>query len=108
MKYRMKLTEEQFRVMQIALEEYFRLRMCQDFDFVEDMASLNLDLSPENPHHDRIFDKFIERRDNLREVMRCFFRICFPSGFGLQEKTEDVMIAECLWDTIRFHRGQSR
>ena len=67
-KYRITLTEEQARVTQIALEEYMRLRMGQDMDFCDDIAAIGTDLSPENPNHELIFDRFIHRRDALRHA----------------------------------------
>ena len=107
-KYTIELTENQVRVIQNALEEYFRLRMGQDAEFCTDMAELNADLSPDNPHHELIFDRYIQRRDHMEEVMRAFFRIAFePTGY-LKEKTNDMLIAECIWDSIRCVRGLSR
>ena len=106
-KYTIELTENQVRVIQNALEEYFRLRMGQDAEFCTDMAELNADLSPDNPHHELIFDRYIQRRDHMEEVMRAFFRIAFePTGY-LKEKTDDMLIAECIWDAIRCVRGLS-
>ena len=106
--YTITLTEPQMRVTQAALEEYFRLRMGQDMDFSEDMAMIGRDLSPDNPNHDRIFSNCMYRRDHLREIMRIFFRIAFePTGY-LERKTDDMMIAECIWDAMRFARGISR
>lgn len=106
-KYIIELTENQVRVIQNALEEYFRLRMGQYTEFCTDMAELNADLSPDNPHHELIFDRYIQRRDHMEEVMRAFFRIAFePIGY-LKEKTDDMLIAECIWDAIRCVRGLS-
>lgn len=107
MTYTITLTEEQMRVTQNALEEYFRLRMGQDMEFSNEMAMLNAgDISGDE--HCKEFDAFIHRRDHLRELMRAFFRIAFePTGY-LDEKTDDMMIAECIWDAVRFARGQSR
>lgn len=108
MKYTIELTEKQLSTVQNALEEWFRLRMGQEMDFCNDLAEMNADLSPENPDHDRIFNDYIARRDHMREVMKCFFRIAFePYGY-LQEKTEDMLIAETIWDAIRCVRGLSR
>lgn len=90
--------------MQVAVEEFFRLRMGQDMDFSDSMAGLNVDLSSDNPEHRRIFDRFIDRRDALRHVMKAFFGIAFDGGY-LTEKTEDMLIAECVWDAIRTARG---
>ena len=71
-KHTIELTENQVRVIQNALEEYFRLRMGQYTEFCTDMAELNADLSPDNPHHELIFDRYIQRRDHMQEVMRAF------------------------------------
>ena len=107
-KYTIELTENQVGVIQNALEEYFRLRMGQYTEFCTDMAELNADLSPDNPNHELIFDRYIQRRDHMEEVMRAFFRIAFePTGY-LKEKTDDMLIAECIWDAIRCERGLSR
>ena len=107
-KYTIELTENQVGVIQNALEEYFRLRMGQYTEFCTDMAELNADLSPDNPNHELIFDRYIQRRDHMEEVMRAFFRITFePTGY-LKEQTDDMLIAECIWDAIRCVRGLSR
>lgn len=101
--YTITLTEDQIRVTQNALEEYFRLRMGQQHDFCEDLASIGRNIGP-----DKAFNTFILRRDHMQEIMRAFFKIAFePLGY-LKEKTDDMMIAETIWDTIRCARGQSR
>lgn len=107
-KYTIELTEAQMRVVQTALEEWFRLRMGQEMDFCNDLAGMNVDLSPENPNHNWLFDKYLSRRDHMQEIMRAFFRIAFePNGY-LQEKSNDMLIAETVWDSIRFARGLSK
>jgi hypothetical protein len=106
-KYTIELTENQIGVIQNALEEYFRLRMGQEWFFCDDLASINVDLSPDNPNHERLFDMYIARRDHMQEVLRSFFRIAFePTGY-LKEKIDDMLIAECIWDAIRCVRGLS-
>ena len=106
--YTIELTENQARVVQIALEEYFRLRMGQDDDFCNDLARMETDLDPKSPEHERLFNAYLARRDHMRELMRAFFRIAFePTGY-LQRKTEDMLTAETVWDSIRYARGQSR
>ena len=108
MTYTIEVNEAQIKVISAALEEYFRLRMGQEFDFCTDIAGINCDLSPKNPNHDWIFDKYIERRDHLQELMRAVFRIAFePTGY-LEKKTDDMLIAEDIWDVIRTARGMSR
>ena len=107
-KYRITLTEAQTAIVQIALEEYFRLRMGQDMTFSDDMAGIGKDINPDNPKFDELFRSYIQRRDSLNEVMRAYFRIAYgPKGY-LEKKTDNMEIAECIWDGIRFKRGQSR
>lgn len=106
--YTLTLTEQQARVVQNALEEYFRLRMSQESDFCNDLARMETDLDPENPEHERLFNAYLSRRDHMQELMRAFFKIAFePYGY-LRYKTDDMMIAETVWDSIRHARGQSR
>ena len=79
------------------------IRMGQQNDFCNDLASIGRSTAT-----DMAFDAYISRRDHLEEIMRAFFRIAFePSGY-LREKTDDMMIAETIWDTMRFARGESR
>lgn len=108
MTYTIEVNEKQLRLIMRMTEEWFRLRMGQEFDFCNDMASLNCDLSPSNPKHEWIFDMYIARRDHLQELMKAFFRIAFePTGY-VEKKTEDMLIAEDIWDVIRCELGISR
>lgn len=107
-KYTIELTEKQLAIVQNALEEWFRLRMGQDMDFCDDLARMNTDLSMDNPNHERIFDNYISRRDHMRVVMKAFFCIAFEPNGHLIEKTEEMLVAETIWDAIRCARGQSR
>ena len=101
MRYRIELTEEQARIMKKAMEEFFRLRMGQDFALSDDMAFLNRDPQKE-------FDMILQRRDHLREITRAYFRIAFePKGY-LEKKSEEMLIAEDVWEAIRYARGEGR
>lgn len=103
MKYRITLTEEQARITQIAIEEYFRLRYGQAIDFSNDLCSQNCDLSPDNPNHARIFDQFIVRRDAVADMMRAVFSVAFGARLYC-EKPKDCKEAETIWDAIRTAR----
>lgn len=105
-RYRLTVTDKQLLTISIALEEYFRLRMGQEFDFVNDISRMDVDLTPDNPNHERIFDHMIHRRDDLSEIMHCFFRVAFaPYGVTPQKKTQEMTIAEDIWEAIRHARG---
>ena len=108
MKYTIELTKKQMLMIETATEEYFRLRMGQDWEFCDDIAGLNHDLDPTNPNFERNFDNFIKRRDHLRELMQAFYRIAFePEGY-LKAKSEEMLIAEDIWEAVRIALGRSR
>lgn len=105
MRYRIEFTEEQMRVVQKCTEMYFRLLLGQERDFADEISEIGMDLSPENPNHKEIFDRYIQKRNDVQEVMRAVFHIALPQNYS---KTDDMEIAECIWDAIRFARGKSR
>jgi hypothetical protein len=104
-KYRLELNEEQMSVMREALEEYFRVRMGQWWDFADALTQQNIDLSPDNPRHKEIFERFITERDCIRRI--------FESAGGIlslqtQQKTERMLIAEDMWQVIRHEMWVAR
>ena len=104
MRYKIELTEEQMRITKKAMEEFFRLRMGQDYVFSDDMACLNSGFPIEEP----AFSKMIARRDHMRELMRAFFAIAFePKGY-LEQKTDEMLVAEDIWEAIKYARGEGR
>lgn len=109
-KYKVELTEEQMRVVQNALEEWFRLRLSQDMEFSSNLAFLDYKEPEDEAQRELAFQSRLCRRDAIREVMKAVFRIAFQSnGYGVvDEKTPEMLISECLWDSIRYARGLSR
>ena len=104
-KYRITLTEKQIAIVERYVEITMRLFMGQEWMFTDELAALNCDLSPENPDHKAIFDQYIQRRDHIREVMRAAYRIAFePYGY-LENKTDEMVEAETIWNAISTARG---
>ena len=93
--------------MQVAeyyIEMSMRLLMGQDWMFSDEVASQNFDLSPDNPQQREIFDKYIARRDHVREVMKAVYNIAFePHGYLIQRST-DSLEAVTIWEAIRHAR----
>ena len=107
-KYRITLTEEQMGIAEKYIETTMRLLAGQDCMFTDEVARLNFDLSPKNPHHKTIFDKYIRNRDHIREIMKAVYRIAFePYGY-LEYKTDEMVEAETIWEAIRTARGVNR
>lgn len=107
-RYMIELTEEQMRVVEHFLEVHMRTLMGQDVMLVEDICEMELDLSSDDPKHKENFDKFLIKRDHIREIMRAVFRIAYGYYGVPEKKSEDGMIAECIWDAIRHARGKGR
>lgn len=97
-KYILTLTEKQIVLIKDALEEYFRIRMNQWIDLSNDLAAKNIDLSLENPNHNKLFDKYINDRDAIYEIFECIGRIIKLNG---SKKTEKQLVAEDIWQVIR-------
>lgn len=97
-KYTLTLTENQIVLIKDALEEYFRIRMNQWIDLSNDLAAKNIDLSLENPNHNKLFDKYINDRDAIYEIFECIGRIIKLNG---SKKTEKQLVAEYIWQVIR-------
>lgn len=106
-KYKVTLTEKQMSILVSALNEYMRLRMGQDMDFVNDIAFMEADMSPDNPKHKEIFNAAIQRRDSIHEIMKAVFNIAFQPYGVPREKSDDAMIAECMWDAVRTAIGMN-
>lgn len=105
-KYRITLTEEQLRVVQKCTEQYFRLLLGQPMDFADEIAFGGEKANDGNPEWEKDFDRRIQRRDAVYEIMNAVFKIVYGNGWGApNEKTDDCMIAECIWDAIRTARG---
>lgn len=106
-KYKITLTEKQIAIVERYVEITMRLFMGQDWMFTDELARLNCDLSPENPDHKAIFNSYIHRRDHVNEIMKAVFAIAFePRGY-LENKTDEMLEAETIWDAIRTARGAS-
>lgn len=99
MKYILEITEKQAEIIKIAMEEYFRLRMNQWFDFAENIA-LSYRYDKNDPDNARKFNAYINRRNKSQELFEKAFRVAQPD---YQRKTDEMAIAEDIWQVLR-HR----
>ena len=106
-RYLLRVSERQLAVIQKSLEEYFRLRMGRDYYLSDEMAEFNIDLSPDNPEHEEMLDRFLQKQNSLNALMQTYFEIAF-GPLGHAKKTEDMLIAQDIWDSIRTCRGINR
>lgn len=106
MEYKITLNEKQMHIVKDALELRFRIDLLQDDMLAEILATMNdLDLSPENPEHKRIFDAYIDRRRHLSAVIQAAFEIASPWSVRTSEfrrRGKDSLIAENIWQAMRY------
>ncbi len=98
-RYNLVITEKQAILIKDSLEEYFRIRMNQWGNLSESLVMKNIDLSTDNPNHEKIFEKYITERDSVRNVFECAGRILWENQRN--PKSEEQLIAEDIWQVIR-------
>ena len=103
MKYTLEISEEQAEIIEIALEEYFRLRMNQTQDFADDICFEGFNFKS---HTRKDLDERIERRNMFRDELGKLLRITHPVYLGggrFREQTIEMRRAQDIWQVIR-HR----
>ena len=98
MRYTLEISEKQAEIIKIALEEYFRLRMNQWFDFATNVSLCGYEYDKSDQDNDRKFNNYINRRNESQELFEKAFRTAQPN---YQMKTDEMMIAEDIWQVIR-------
>lgn len=108
MRYILELSEEQAEIIKIALEEYFRLRMNQTWDFADDICFNGFNY--EN-HTKEDFDERIERRDMFRDKFEKLLNTVHPLQFRggkFREQTIEMRRAQDIWQVIRHQLWADR
>ena len=100
-RYVLHINRCQARIMKAVLEEYFRLRMNQWSDFVNEIALDGYQYDKNDPDNSEKFNAYIMRRDAAKEAFERVSKIAQPRGIRL--KTEEMLIVEDIWQVIR-HR----
>ena len=101
MRYTFEISEEQAEIIKIALEEYFRLRMNQTWDFADDICFEGFDYKN---HKEEDFSDRIEHRDMLQYELEKLLNTVHPLQFRgnkFREKTIEMRRAQDIWQVIR-------
>ena len=100
MRYTLELSEEQAEIIKIALEEYFRFRMNQTWDFADDICFDGFDY--EN-HTKEDFNERMERRDLFKLELESLMNVVHPLQFRgeFREQTIEMLRAQDVWQVIR-------
>lgn len=101
-KYTITLSQNQVRVMMIALESFFRTRMGQYFDLANDIAFNGYDYDEDTSKDD--FSNRISCRNDAEELFNHAFELAKPKYRTADEyyrKTPDMENAIDMWHVIR-------
>ena len=107
MRYTLELSEEQAEIIKIALEEYFRLRMNQTWDFADSLCFENLNKN----HTKEDFNERIERRDMFRDELEKLLNVVHPLQFRgnkFREQTIEMRRVQDIWQVIRHKLWKDR
>lgn len=103
MKYILEVSDKQAEIIKIALEEYFRLRMNQFWDFADEVAATGFEYNIDDPENDRKFNEYIERRDKSREMFQKAMRVAQSGDTRAYiSQTEEMLRAQDIWQVIRY------
>lgn len=102
MKYVLELSKKQTDIINIALEEYVRLRMNQWWDFTDEVAAWGYEYNKDDPENGNKFDTYIERRDTSRMMFQEAMRVA-QSGDRrpYTPQTEEMLRAQDIWQVMR-------
>lgn len=101
MTYEIKLNEEQMRLLEVALEEYFRLRLLQFEDISNDFAFWNFDYKN---HSDAEFRERIERRNIIEDIFGMLRDRLYKWNGIFTKKTDTMENMIDMWHVIRQAR----
>lgn len=108
MRYTLEISEKQAKIIKIALEEYFRLRMNQTWDFADSLCFEEFDY--EN-HSKEDFNERIEQRDVLRDELKKLLNKHHPlqlRGGKFREQTLEMRRSQDIWQVIRYRLWKDR
>jgi len=98
-KITLELNEAQAYTVLAAVEEWFRLRMGQFHDLADGLAFLDYTHDKNKPE---AFNRRIQTRDSIEEVLRAATRIAF-GNYGVPEKVPpEVHVASDIWSALRY------
>ena len=107
-RYTLELSEEQAEIIKIALEEYFRLRMNQTWDFADDICFDGFDY---DNYTNEDFDKQLEKRNVFRKEFEKLLIAVHPLQLGggkFREATVEMRRAQDIWQVVRHQLWTER
>ena len=109
-RYEIQLTERQLRLVNQALEMFFRLQMGQFSVFADLVAFRNFSFAEKNSGWAEEFDNRIHLRDDfqnaLQDIYSHIFRDLLLADSPFSRKTEDMECAIDIWEAIRYKLWQ--
>lgn len=105
-KVTIELTETQAKIVLVAVEEWFRLRLGQYGDFAHDLAFRDCDGAEEGC---KAYNRAIANLKMLEGVLEGMYMLAFPTYRAPKEVGDDINIASDIWSALwhALHKGAS-
>lgn len=99
--HQLQCSQEQLQFIYRALEQFFRTRMGQFLDFVDDLIfDENFKMNRDDPDQEEKLNALIQRREDAKTAFEQAYRIACP---GIRYKTRDEQCAIDIWEAIRYY-----
>lgn len=97
--YVLEVSESQLKLINRAIEGYFRLLMGQFFDYASEIAKNNDKLNPNDPDYRKNFNSYLDRREAAEEAFGLAYAEAHPCT---QNKTPEIQRLIDIWAQIRY------
>lgn len=102
MEYILEVSEKQAEIIKIALEEYFRLRMNQFWDFATEVTASGYEYNKEDPENSKKFDAYIERRNRSEKMFQEAMKVAQSGDTRTYTpQTDEMLRTQDIWQVIR-------
>lgn len=97
--FTIEVNSEQAALFKGVLEEYFRLRMNQWFDFSTEVAQNGYVFNKDDPDNRQKFDAYIKRRNEAKEAFETAMAMIRPRN---TTQSDEMLIAQDIWQVLRY------
>lgn len=97
------MSEVQFRLMNVAIEEWFRVRLNQWSDLARDLARGSYKHDSNDPQKKEKFAAYMARMHATEAVLKAAMEVAQPYRYTMPApKSVEQIVLEDMWQAIRF------
>ena len=97
--FTIEVNSDQAALFKDVLEEYFRLRMNQWFDFSTEVAQNGYVYNKDDPENSKKFNAYIKRRNEAKEAFEAAMAMIRTRN---TPQSDNMLIAQDIWQVLRY------